>query len=159
MFRTLLSAALLAGLTFTSIAQADNIESAKAELAATLVNVEAGRKQVIDSNLNLGASEAEKFWSLYQDYRGQVSELANQGISTLIDYARLHNSQSLTQVDAANILEQVLKRDAQRSVLKEHFINKLSSEISPRVALRFMLIEGQLDSLSRYDALRQIPLD
>ncbi|MCJ8170424.1 hypothetical protein [Atopomonas sediminilitoris] len=159
MFRTLLSAALLASLTFTPIAQAETIESAKAELAATLVNVEAGRKQTIDSNLNLGASEAEKFWPLYQDYRGQISELANQGISTLIDYARLHNSQSLTQVDAANILEQVLKRDAQRSVLKEHFINKLSSEISPRVALRFMLIEGQLDSLSRYDALRQIPLD
>ena len=157
MRRTLITLLLSSLLSLPALAAP--VDSIKAELAANLVSVEANRKQAVAANLGLSDSEAQAFWPLYQNYREQISALAHEGLGTLVDYAVLHNQQSLTQVDAANILDDVLKREAQRSVLKEHFIQQLAREISPRIALRFLLVEGQMDALSRYDALRQIPLD
>jgi len=151
---------LVAGLT-SGVASAQvnaDVENfnAAVEEARTIIQTE--RKMMIVQNMTLTDSEAEKFWPLYDKYAAELKEAGDLRVKTIKDFALAYNSNSVTDADAKQMLDNMLKFQRKSLSVREDYRNKFRKILGDTKTARFYQIENKLDAITSMILAREIPL-
>lgn len=145
--------ALLACLAFVHApvlaAQAGDVQTARAELQAQ-------RTAVVAENLPLTETEAQKFWPLYNEYRGKWSKLDDRTLALVKDYADNYNA--MTDERARDLIKEQLAIEEDRLKLRRSYLGKFEKVLPWKKTARYYQIERKLDAKIASEAAELIPL-
>jgi len=120
--------------------------------------VQKNKKLLVATNLGLTGSEAKFFWPIYEEYQTELNKL-NRRIQRLLEsYAEAHNSKTLTNEKARNLIREYLSIEADETKLKEASIPKLNMVLPAKKVARYIQIENKIRAVFNYDLAAAVPL-
>ncbi len=120
--------------------------------------VRADQKLLVATNLGLTGSEAKLFWPIYQEYQTGLNKL-NRRIQRLLEsYAEAHNSKTLTNEKARNLIRDYLSIEVDETRLKGAYIPKLNMVLPAKKVARYIQIENKIRAVFNYDLAAAVPL-
>jgi len=119
---------------------------------------EVKRKNTIESTLNLTDETGKKFWPLYHAYRAEVKIIDDIALSHVKDYAAAYNKGSVSNEQAALLLDEFLKIDQDRLELKAIYIEKFKRLFPATLVWRYFHTEDRLDTTLRFLFVNEVPL-
>jgi hypothetical protein len=111
---------------------------------------------IIGAAMDFSSQEAGKFWPIYEGYETELAKVGDQRVALLKDY--FANFESMTDDKAKELAGKAMEIEKQRMKLKHTCFEKISSEISPIIAARFLQVENQLNLLLDLQLAEEIPL-
>ena len=140
---------------FPAMAQEDQMtEEEIIELVRS--NIQKDKVAIIGAAMDFSADEAGKFWPIYKGYETELTNVSNQRVALIKDFAA--NFETMTDAKAKELGETAMGIEKQRMKLKHACFEKLASEVSPVVATRFLQVENQLNMLLDLQLAQQLPL-
>jgi hypothetical protein len=136
-----------------AVASGDHVPES---LSALLGTIRANRKELIAINLGLTPEQAEKFWPLYDQYQQKLSPIGDRQAAIIQDY--ITNYQGLSNDKALKIVEDYLEVDADRTEVRQKYVDKFAKILPGRTLARFYQIENKMDAVIRYDLAATIPV-
>ena len=146
----------LLGLSFFS-----SLGSAKAqdkEFNEVRQQMEINRKKLIKKEIALDESQAKTFWGLYKEYRKAMTKVDDDALIVTERYAKLHNSNTVTNEKAASLMNQYLELEERRLKMKKKFIKKFSKDLPAKTVWRFFHLEENINTQIKNAYIDQIPL-
>ena len=126
------------------------------ELTASIINLE--RKEILDRNLKLSDGEAEKFWSLYNEYRLSMNEITKRKTKLITDYADSIKNESLSNDKALSLLKEFFSVEQEKLARREEYVSKFQEVLPPKKVVLFFQIENKIDAALNFDLAKVIPL-
>ena len=111
---------------------------------------------VVERSLELTATEAQKFWPLYDRYHRDLDRIVARQNSAILDY--VHAEPTMTNANAKRIADEMLKADADELRLREKQLRKALAVLPARKAVRYIQLETRIRTLARYDVAEQMSL-
>ncbi|WP_152225860.1 transcriptional regulator [Pseudomonas sp. SCB32] len=136
----------------------DEMSQHQEEIKNQLADVEYNRRRVMDRNIQLAPAEAEPFWAIYNSYRGEADKVDTDAMALSLDFVRSLQAGTVGEDQAQDLQMRVFQLEDRRQKLKETYVGRISKEVSPVRALRFLQIETQLDALALIQTNRSLPL-
>ena len=121
-----------------------------------LKQVMTDRKAIYAKNLQLTEDESKKFWPIYDAYEAEVKKVNDRFLANLNRF--VENYDTLSESDAAEVLEEKMAIEKQRDMLKQEYTRKVAKVLPPKKALRYAQIETRVDNMLRRDVYSLIPL-
>ncbi len=153
-------AACLALLFSISSAPALEINKAFADLTETFEQmqkvVREERRALVEKNMQLNETEGEKFWPLYDQYRGEIDKVNSRLYTIITDYAAAYPN--LTNRDAQSMLDEWLTIQKKVLKIRKDYVAKFRRVLAQRKVTRFYQVENKLDAIMNFDLARKIPL-
>ena len=107
-------------------------------------------------NLGLSAEESEAFWPMYRKYQAERANAVDDRIAILTEFR--DNYAGLSEEKARELLDKALKYDDDISKLRKKYVREFRKIISDKMVLRYMQIEGKIDTIIDYDLAQVVPL-
>ena len=126
------------------------------ELTASIINLE--RKEILDRNLKLSDGEADKFWSLYNEYRLSMNEITKRKTKLITDYADSIKNESLSDDKALSLLKEFFSVEHEKLARREEYVSKFQEVLPPKKVVLFFQIENKIDAVLNFDMAKVIPL-
>jgi hypothetical protein len=122
--------------------------------------LEIKRRAFVENKLTLSNRQKKHFWSLYEEYRADISKVDDRAIKLTKYYARLKNKNKneISEKQAEKLLEGFLELDRKRVELKQLHAKRLNNFFSTKLVWRFFHIESNLDATINYAYISQIPI-
>jgi len=118
----------------------------------------ANKKVVVASKIELTESEAQSFWSIYDEYQKDLHRI-NQRIANLLDsYADDFRGKSLTDDKAKKLINEALAIDQAEANLKSTYAPRLSKALPVKKVARYLQIENKIRAVLKYDLAQGVPL-
>jgi hypothetical protein len=136
-----------------AVASGDHVPES---MSALLSTIRANRKELIAINLGLTPEQAEKFWPLYDQYQQKLNPIGDRQAAIVQDY--ITNYQGLSNDKAIRIVEDYLEVDADRTEVRQKYVDKFAKVLPGRTLARFYQIENKMDAVIRYDLAATIPV-
>jgi hypothetical protein len=114
------------------------------------------RIRLVGEAMDFSAEEAAAFWPIYKDYEEEFSELGDERLILIGDYAAHY--WEMTDDKAKELTSRALAFEEQRTALKRKYVERVATAISPVVAARFLQVEGQINTLLDLQISQQLPL-
>src|ERR1700744_4907295 len=141
-----LALALLAPLTVTvgAVAQSQDanidsyIESVRADLHADKV-------AIITKAMNFNAKDGAAFWPIYKKYSYDLSNLDDQRVQLIKEYAQNYNT--LTDAQAKDMADRLFKYQSARVDLRRKYFKEFSKVLPTVTVVKFYQLENRLDLL------------
>jgi hypothetical protein len=149
-----LAAVLLLGLALQSTAQdkpANNMESVHAKLKAD-------KKLIVTKYMALTASEAKKFWPVYEEYQQDLHKINQRLLHLLQSYAADYQNKSLTDDKAQKLLDEWIAIENDDAKRRASYLPKVMQALPPKKAARYLQIENEYRILIKYDLAATVPL-
>ena len=105
-------------------------------------NVRQEKSQIMGAVMQLDASEAAKFWPIYEEYDGELTTLNDLRSENIQDYARSYTQ--MTDEKAEELIKRALDYQKQRSELLGKYFERVKQSLGAITAARFLQIENQL---------------
>lgn len=156
----LLMAMLVAAPAFAQMQAADD-QTAKQEaenMQALQQQVQADRKELVASNIQLTESEADKFWPIYDGYIEKLKEINQRTVALIDSYAADYNSDTLTDEKAGTLLKEMYSIQKSELKLQQSYAKDLSKVLPEKKVARILQIENKLRAIVKYQLAAQIPL-
>jgi hypothetical protein len=151
-----LVAALLTSAAFVTTATPCFAQSATDELELVRVIIEAERKAVVATNMNLSDAESEAFWPVYNEFETAVRSVNDRRVKIITELAQ--KFETLTDEQATDLLEQSFKFQQERVKVRKSYMKKFGKVLSGKQLARFYQIDGKIDTMIDFDLARAIPL-
>ncbi len=139
--RTIVLTGLLFALAAAAVPAQDaptgDIKTARGLLAAE-------RQALVGKNLSLTPEQAQKFWPLYLEYRGEMMRIGNRAFELLETMTK--SADAMDDKTAQGILKDYLFLKQQEWELKARWRSRFESAIPPAKVLRFYQIENTIDT-------------
>lgn len=100
------------------------------------------KAEIMGAVMVLSASDAAKFWPIYSEYDVQLTELNNQRVENIKQYARDYNQ--MTDEEADQLVQKALAYQKQRAELLNQTYEKVKNALGAITAARFAQVEHQL---------------
>ena len=100
---------------------------------------------LITETLLLTEAEDAVFWPIYRKYALELSKLYDARIQLIEAY--VESFTTLTDAQADALVVKALDLESRRTALKQKYFKQLKTALSPRLALRALHIEHQLELL------------
>jgi hypothetical protein len=113
------------------------------------------KKQIIEQVMNLSGHEASRFWAIYEVYEDKRTLLGEERLFLLHDYVIAYPS--LTEAKASEITARCFKIDEALARLHKRYYKKVSRELSPLQAARFIQVEAYLQNVVRMQIQTRLP--
>ena len=149
-----LAAAMLLGLAPLSTAQdkpANNMEIVHDKLKAD-------KKVIITKYMALTASEAKKFWPVYEEYQQDLQKIDQRLLHLLQSYAADYRNTSLTDEKAQKLLDEWIAIENDDAKRRASYVPKVMQALPPKKAARYLQIENEYRILIKYDLAATVPL-
>lgn len=162
---------VLAGVAAASIALA--LQPAEPAASAPQVPLVSGNlKQVLDtfrSDINaakirtlnevmqMTASEAAKFWPIYQRYETELAAVTDRRVEVLARFVKLSDAGGLSDADANDIAEKSLQIAQDRLDLWKKYHKEISAAVSPVRGAQFLQVEHQIALLVDINIASEMP--
>jgi uncharacterized protein (UPF0371 family) len=114
------------------------------------------KKLVVMQNMEFTEEEKTAFWPVYQKFQEELFPLNQRTVELVLAYASVF--QSLTNDQAAKIVEEYLTiQDSRQAVMRRYF-NKFMKILPAKKVFRYLQIENKMDAVGRYELAQEIPL-
>src|SRR5262245_65453412 len=147
-------ALLLFGLASLNVAQekpADNMQLVRAK-------IQADKKLLVATNMELTESEAQGFWQLYDQYQKDLQKI-NQRIANMLEsYAADFRKKSLTDEKAKQLIAEAVAIEQAEAQLKSTYAPQLSKVLPVRKVARYLQMENKIRAIVKYDIASGVPL-
>jgi Spy/CpxP family protein refolding chaperone len=151
--KTIVLTALLFALTAATAASQDaptgDIKTARGLLAAE-------RQTLVGKNLALTPEQAQKFWPLYLQYRGEMMRIGDRAVELLETMTK--SADAMDDKTAQGILKEYLFLKQQEWELKSRWRGRFETAIPPAKVLRFYQIENTIDTTVASEVSGMTPL-
>lgn len=157
--------ALLAGLALPALnptplqAQAQDAAAAQTleqYLKAVRGDLIARRDSALHALLQMNEAEAEKFWPLQKEYDKEAQQLGKARLSLLREYQEIYDK--LTPETAAALADKFFKLHDERDALRRKYFKRMSEEVSIVVAVQFLQLQGQFETMGDLKLATYVPL-
>ena len=128
----------------------------RADEQILLKQVMSDKRSVYAHNLNLTESESKAFWPIYDEYEGKLKKLDDRFIALVNEFAEKYDT--LTDKDAAAMLDEKLSIEAKRMDLKQTYTKRIARVLPAKKALRYSQIETRIEIMLRSNVYSLIPL-
>ena len=145
---------MLFGLAPLSAAQekpADNMQILRDKL-------QADKKLLVATNMELTESEAQGFWPLYDQYQKDLQKINQRIVNLLESYAADFRGKSLTDEKAKKLIEEAIAIEQAEAQLKSTYAPQLSKVLPVRKVARYLQIENKIMAVVKYDVASGVPL-
>ena len=140
--------ALFAGGYLMAQTEADYIE-----IARDVLKVE--KKATIAEVMELSKEEAGVFWPLYNEYNNKMSEIQNERIKVIMDFAEHYDA--LTGEKADELMTRAMLTNQQLLKLKKTYYKKFKKIIPLGKAALYFQAENKIETLINAQMALEIP--
>lgn len=149
---------LLAATASTFAQEIDESELEELERYVELArsDLKKDRVQLIGEAMDFSAEEAALFWPIYKEYEAEFSQLGDERLILIGDYAAHY--WEMTDAKAKELLSRALGFEERRTALKRKYVERVEEAISPVIAARFLQVENQINTLLDLQISQQLPL-
>ena len=119
-------------------------------------DIKTNKVAIISDLMELTPDQAAKFWPLYNEYDKALTKLLDDRVRLIKSYA--DNYGSLTDQKAAEIATGVLNMEQGRIELKRQYLTKMGKSLTPKLAVRFLQIESQLEKIVDLQISASLPI-
>ena len=119
-------------------------------------DVQKQKVAILTELMDLSAEDAAKFWPVYNEYDKELTKLKDERVSLIKDYA--DNFGSLTDEKATQLANGFLDLDGKRNDLKRQYLQKVGQALTPKLAVRFLQIETQLEKIIDLQIASNLPI-
>jgi Mg2+ and Co2+ transporter CorA len=131
-------------------------QSERTDEQILLQRIMTDKRSVYAQTLQLTDAESRAFWPVYDEYEGKVKKIDDQFLELVNDYAAKYDT--LTDVDAKQMLETKMKLEKQRMDLRQTYTKKVAKVLPATKALRYAQVETRIENLLRRQVYGLIPL-
>ncbi len=150
--RPLILAVLLCSVTLPVLAQdkpADTMQILREKL-------EADKKLLVATNMDLTEKEAQAFWPIYASYQKDLGLLNGRMLVLLQDFARTYHA--MTDEEARKLVGEYLAIERDRVRKKQSYLPKLRQALPEKKVARYLQIENKIEAVIRYELAGKVPL-
>ena len=145
--------------TASALAQTQTAGSQPADNMQVLQQkVQADRKFVVASNMQLTQAEADKFWPIYDNYINDLKKINQRTLALVNSYAADYNADTLTDAKAGTLVRDMLNIEKSELKLQQSYAENLSKVLPEKKVARALQIENKLRAILKYRLAAQIPL-
>jgi len=150
-FAALLGAAGVAALLFPAgaLAQEEWLELLRSDIKTQKV-------ELLTAAMKFTPQEADIFWPIYRQYEVELSKNGDARIALIKDYAA--NYETMTDVKAKELTEQMFKVEDERTKLRKDYFKKVEKALNATEAARFIQVERQIGLLLDTQIAAEMPL-
>lgn len=145
-----------ASLLGTSALAAPAAEIDTTAIQALRDKIRSDKKKLVADNMELSATEAERFWPLYEAFEKAQAPIRQRLTLAMIDFIAVDSK--LTDANAKRLLKDINAAERDLIKLRGEHTNKMVKQLPAAKVARFMQIEAKIDALLRFDQARTIPL-
>ena len=147
------AAALLAPMAGTA---QEEMEIPPAFMEALQKDAATLRMDVMQGTIQLQAGEASTFWTIYEEFLGEMNDRVAGRTELLRDYAVQYAT--LTNDQAIAMGKRAIEMEMDRMALISRYFDRLSNEVSGVTAAQFYQIEQQTDMLIDLRLAMEVPI-
>lgn len=111
---------------------------------------------VVTEAMALEEGQSEPFWQIYRDYDYELSEIIDQRIVLIKDYAASFSA--MNDEKASELAKTSFKLESDRSKLRQKYYKKFAKDISPLVGARWLMVERTINNLFDLQLAAEMPL-
>jgi hypothetical protein len=100
------------------------------------------KAEIMGAVMLLSAADATEFWPIYGEYDAELTQLNDQRVQNIKEYARTYDQ--LTDAKADELIQNALAYQKQRSELLAKTYDRLKQAVGAVTAARFVQVEHQL---------------
>jgi len=152
----ILAIAFMATFVAAPVVAQEPVDNSEQMIELVRTDIQKQRVAIIGDAMQFTADEAAMFWPIYEEYEAERSEIGDQRVVLIQDYA--DHFQTMTDAKAGELGASALELEEARTALKKKYFNKLQSEMSPVIATRFLQVENQLTMVLDLQVASQVPL-
>jgi Asp-tRNA(Asn)/Glu-tRNA(Gln) amidotransferase A subunit family amidase len=147
--------ALLAWIAIVHVPSLTAQSDVQADVQTARADLQAQRTQLVAENLPLTEAEGQKFWPLYNEYRGKWSKLDDRAVALVQDYAA--NYEAMSDEKAKELLKQQLSIEEDRLKLRRSYLGKFEKVLPWKKTARYYQIERKLDAAIASETASMVP--
>ena len=147
-------AIMICGLVALSVAQekpADNMQMLRDK-------IQADKKLLVATNMELTESEAQRFWPLYDQYQKDLHKINQRLANMLESYAADFQRKSLTDEKAKKLIAEAVAIEQAEAQLKSTYAPQLGKVLPVKKVARYLQIENKIRAIVKYDIASGMPL-
>jgi len=118
--------------------------------------IQVRKTDIVQQNITLSEDQAKKFWPMQRSYENDLSKLGDLRLDIIRDYAK--NWDNLSDETARNLGKRLLDYDKKRVGLRSKYFDRISKEVSPMIASKFLQIDLQLEDIIDLEIASSVPL-
>ena len=118
--------------------------------------IQVQKTDIVQQNIILSEDHAKKFWPLQRSYENDLSKLGDQRLNIIRDYVK--NWDHLNNETARNLGKQLLDYQKKCVGLRSKYFERISKEVSPKIAVKFFQIEIPLEDFIDLEIASSVPL-
>lgn len=99
--------------------------------------IESMKVGFISSKLNLNTEEAQRFWPLYNEFTAELENINKDNPK------RREAFDNMTDLEASQLLSDILEDDEKKVALKKSFAERMSREIGAKKTIMYFYMETQ----------------
>lgn len=119
-------------------------------------NVRQQKAEIMGAVMALSASDAAKFWPIYEDYDKKLSVLNDERVENIKEYASSYND--MTDEKADELVKKALEFQDQRNQLLASTYESVKQAVGATTAARFLQVEHQLLLIIDLQIASSLPL-
>ena len=150
--------AALAAPVVPATAQDKAMSNTEMEILRQKIN--ADKKLVVASNMDLSEADAKAFWPIYDAYQKDLQQINERIGKGLAAYAEAYNQGkgSIPDATAKKLLDEMVAIEEAEVALKRSYIPKLNAVLPAAKVARYIQMETKIRSLVRFDLAANVPL-
>ena len=150
-----LSPLILAGIMLLASA-GPLFAQARSAIEVTRADIQTDRKAIVAANLPLSDVQAEGFWPIYREYRGEMDQIGDRIVKLITDFAATYGM--MTDEKATAMLAEFLDVQKDAIKVKNKYTPRFTKIMPAKNVLRFYQIENKMDTIVMMNLADQIPL-
>ena len=119
-------------------------------------DIRAQKVAIITELMAFSEGEDKAFWPIYREYDAELVALNDEKLKGVQQFAE--NYATLTDAMADSLASKALELESRRTALKQKYHARIKSELSPRIAARFLQIENQILLLIDLQIVAALPI-
>ena len=119
-------------------------------------DIRSQRKKVVAANLPLTATEATKFWPVYDQYIAETIKVNDERFALIKEYAK--NYETATNEQADSFIKRWLAFDQDNTQLRLKYIPEFEKVISRKKTAMFFQIDRRVAMMIELQLASQVPL-
>jgi hypothetical protein len=142
----------------TSQASSGNAKEMNTQEYITLLrrDVRHQKAEIMGAMMALDASDAAKFWPIYNQYDAELAKLNDARVANIKEYA--DNYGRMSDAKADELVQSAFKYRQDRMALLSKYYQRVKDAVGPIQAARFVQIEDQLLSIIDLQIASSLPV-
>ena len=122
--------------------------------------IQADKKLVVATNMNLTDQEAKNFWPLYDGYQKELEQINQRLIAMIKGYADAYNTGKgeISDDQAKKLITEALAIEESEMKLRQSYAGKLGKALPATKVARYLQLEKKIRSIVNFELAAQIPL-